>query len=166
MEVLLVGNTDFITKQWIQHAFPRDHVVIAEREGTVDGNDHLRIVNMSDANALAEALTTYEFDRIVFFSENLTPRSDRDGDLGALRRLLHAIRNRQTQMLMVSGPESEFTYPENAGVSDTSKSLMSRASEELCLYYARTYRLEAKIIRCPYLSVAGSSRKVSCNAVT
>lgn len=22
MEVLLVGNTDFITKQWIQHAFP------------------------------------------------------------------------------------------------------------------------------------------------
>lgn len=151
MEVLLVGNTDFITKQWIQHAFPRDHVVIAEREGTVDGNDHLRIVNMSDANALANALTTYEFDRIVFFSENLTPRSDRDGDLGALRRLLHAIRNRQTQMLMVSGPESEFTYPENDDVSDTSKSLMSRASEELCLYYARTYRLEAKIIRCPYL---------------
>lgn len=151
MEVLLVGNTDFITKQWIQHAFPRDHVVIAEREGTVDGNDRLRIVNMSDANALAEALTTYEFDRIVFFSENLTPRSDRDGDLGALRRLLHAIRNRQTQMLMVSSPESEFTYPENDDVSDTSKSLMSRALEELCLYYARTYRLEAKIIRCPYL---------------
>ena len=151
MEVLLVGNTDFITKQWIQHAFPRDHVVIAEREGTVDGNDRLRIVNMSDANTLAETLTTYEFDRIVFFSENLTPRSDRDGDLGTLRRFLHAIRNRQTQMLMVSGPESEFTYPENADVRDTSKSLMSRASEELCLYYARTYRLEAKIIRCPYL---------------
>lgn len=136
MEVLLVGNTDFITKQWIQHAFPQDHVVIAEREGTVDGNDRLRIVNMSDANALAETITTYEFDRIVFFSENLTPHSDRDGDLGALRRLLHAIRNRQTQMLMVSGPESEFTYPENADVRDTSKSLMSRASEELCLYYA------------------------------
>ena len=151
MEVLLVGNTDFITKQWIQHAFPRDHVVIAEREGTVDGNDRLRIVNMSDANTLAETLTTYEFDRIVFFSEDLTPRSDRDGDLGTLRRFLHAIRNRQTQILMVSGPESEFTYPENADVRDTSKSLMSRASEELCLYYARTYRLEAKIIRSPYL---------------
>lgn len=151
MEVLLVGNTDFITKQWIQHAFPRDHVVIAEREGTVDGNDRLRIVNMSDANTLAETLTTYEFDRIVFFSEGLTPRSERDGDLGYLRRLLHAIRNRSTQMLMVCGPESEFTYPENADVRDTSKSLMSRASEELCLYYARTYHLEAKIIRCPYL---------------
>ena len=31
-------------------------------------------------------------------------------------------------------PESGFTYPENADVRDTSKSLMSRASEELCLY--------------------------------
>ena len=151
MEVLLVGNTDFITKQWIQHAFPQDHVVIAEREGTVDGNDRLRIVNMSDASTLAETLTTYEFDRIVFFSEDLTPRSDRDGDLGTLRRLLHAIRNRQTQMLMVSGPEVEFTYPENADVRDTSKSLMSRALEELCLYYARTYQIEVKIIRSPYL---------------
>ena len=150
-EVLLVGDTDFITQQWIQHAFPRDRVVIAEREGTVGGNDRLRIVNMSGANTLAETLTAYEFDRIVFFSENLTPRSDRDGDLGTLRRFLHAIRNRQTQMLMVSGPESEFIYPENADVHDTSKSLMSRASEELCLYYAHTYHLEAKIIRCPYL---------------
>ena len=56
MEVLLVGNTDFITKQWIQHAFPRDHVVIAEREGTVDGNDRLRIVNMSDATPLPKLL--------------------------------------------------------------------------------------------------------------
>ena len=75
-EVLLVGDTDFITQQWIQHAFPRDRVVIAEREGTVGGNDRLRIVNMSGANTLAETLTAYEFDRIVFFSENLTPRSD------------------------------------------------------------------------------------------
>lgn len=151
MEVLLVGNTDFITKQWIQHAFPEDHVVIAQRENTVDGSDRLKIIDISDLAAMTEVMTTYEFDRIVFFSEGLTPRSERDGDLGYLRRLLHAIRNRQTQMLMVSGPESEFTYPENDDVSDTSKSLMSRASEELCLYYARTYRLEAKIIRCPYL---------------
>lgn len=151
MEVLLVGNTDFITKQWIQHAFPEDHVVIAQRENTVDGSDRLKIIDISDLAAMTEVMTTYEFDRIVFFSEGLTPRSERDGDLGYLRRLLHAIRNRSTQMLMVCGPESEFTYPENADVRDTSKSLMSRASEELCLYYARTYQIEVKIIRSPYL---------------
>lgn len=144
MEVLLVGNTDFITKQWIQHAFPEDHVVIAQRENTVDGSDRLKIIDISDLAAMTEVMTTYEFDRIVFFSEGLTPRSERDGDLGYLRRLLHAIRNRSTQMLMVCGPESEFTYPENADVRDTSKSLMSRASEELCLYYARTYQIEVK----------------------
>lgn len=32
MEVLLVGNTDFITKQWIQHAFPEDHVHSSTRK--------------------------------------------------------------------------------------------------------------------------------------
>ena len=40
---------------------------------------------------------------------------------------------------MVSGPESEFTYPQETDVHETSKSLMSRAGEELGLYYARTY---------------------------
>ena len=54
-------------------------------------------------------------------------------------------------MLMVSGPESEFTYPQETDVHETSKSLMSRAGEELGLYYARTYDLEVKIVRCPYL---------------
>ena len=54
-------------------------------------------------------------------------------------------------MLMVSGSESEFTYPQETDVHETSKSLMSRAGEELGLYYARTYDLEVKIVRCPYL---------------
>lgn len=54
-------------------------------------------------------------------------------------------------MLMVSGPESEFAYPQETDVHETSKSLMSRAGEELGLYYARTYDLEVKIVRCPYL---------------
>ena len=69
MEVLLVGNTDFITKQWIQHSFPEDHVVIAQRENTVDGSDRLKIIDISDPAAMTEVMTTYEFDRIVFFSE-------------------------------------------------------------------------------------------------
>ncbi len=54
-------------------------------------------------------------------------------------------------MLMVSGPELEFAYPQETDVHETSKSLMSRAGEELGLYYARTYDLEVKIVRCPYL---------------
>ena len=151
VEILLVGNTDFVTKQWIEHAFPKDKVVVARREGTESSGEELKIIDMPDGDVVSEVFSSYEFDRIVYFSEDLTPRSVRDGDLGHLRRLLHAIRNRKTQIVMVSGPESEFTYPQEEDVRETSKSLMSRACEELGLYYARTYDLEVKIVRCPYL---------------
>lgn len=151
MEILLIGNTDFVTKQWIEHTFPHDKVVVALRKGTESSGEDLKIIDMPDRDAVSEVFSNYEFDRIVYFSENLTPRSERDGDLGYLRRLLHTVRNRKVQMLMVSGPESEFTYPQETDVHETSKSLMSRAGEELGLYYARTYDLEVKIVRCPYL---------------
>lgn len=151
MEILLIGNTDFVTKQWIEHAFPHDKVVVALRKGTESSGEDLKIIDMPDRDAVSEVFSNYEFDRIVYFSEDLTPRSERDGDLGYLRRLLHTVRNRKVQMLMVSGPESEFTYPQETDVHETSKSLMSRAGEELGLYYARTYDLEVKIVRCPYL---------------
>ena len=151
MEILLIGNTDFVTKQWIEHTFPQDKVVVALRKGTESSGEDLKIIDMPDRDAVSEVFSNYEFDRIVYFSEDLTPRSERDGDLGYLRRLLHTVRNRKVQMLMVSGPESEFTYPQETDVHETSKSLMSRAGEELGLYYARTYDLEVKIVRCPYL---------------
>lgn len=151
VEILLIGNTDFVTKQWIEHTFPQDKVVVALRKGTESSGEDLKIIDMPDRDAVSEVFSNYEFDRIVYFSEDLTPRSERDGDLGYLRRLLHTVRNRKVQMLMVSGPESEFTYPQETDVHETSKSLMSRAGEELGLYYARTYDLEVKIVRCPYL---------------
>ena len=147
----MIGNTDFVTKQWIEHAFPHDKVVVALRKGTESSGEDLKIIDMPDRDAVSEVFSNYEFDRIVYFSEDLTPRSERDGDLGYLRRLLHTVRNRKVQMLMVSGPESEFTYPQETDVHETSKSLMSRAGEELGLYYARTYDLEVTIVRCPYL---------------
>lgn len=128
---------------------PHDKVVVALRKGTESSGEDLKIIDMPDRDAVSEVFSNYEFDRIVYFSEDLTPRSERDGDLGYLRRLLHTVRNRKVQMLMVSGPESEFTYPQETDVHETSKSLMSRAGEELGLYYARTYDLEVKIVRCP-----------------
>lgn len=156
VKILLIGNTDFVTKQWIEHTFPQDKVVVALRKGTESSGEDLKIIDMPDRDAVSEVFSNYEFDRIVYFSEDLTPRSERDGDLGYLRRLLHTVRNRKVQMLMVSGPESEFTYPQETDVHETSKSLMSRAGEELGLYYARTYDLEVKIVRC--LSVRAATQ--------
>lgn len=130
---------------------PQDKVVVALRKGTESSGEDLKIIDMPDRDAVSEVFSNYEFDRIVYFSEDLTPRSERDGDRATWCRLLHTVRNRKVQMLMVSGPESEFAYPQETDVHEPSKSLMSRAGEELGLYYARTYDLEVKIVRCPYL---------------
>lgn len=100
---------------------PQDKVVVALRKGTESSGEDLKIIDMPDRDAVSEVFSNYEFDRIVYFSEDLTPRSERDGDLGYLRRLLHTVRNRKVQMLMVSGPESEFAYPQETDVHETSK---------------------------------------------
>lgn len=77
MEILLIGNTDFVTKQWIEHTFPQDKVVVALRKGTESSGEDLKIIDMPDRDAVSEVFSNYEFDRIVYFSEDLTPRSER-----------------------------------------------------------------------------------------
>lgn len=44
VEILLIGNTDFVTKQWIEHAFPHDKVVVALRKGTESSGEDLKII--------------------------------------------------------------------------------------------------------------------------
>lgn len=70
MEILLIGNTDFVTKQWIEHAFPHDKVVVALRKGTESSGEDLKIIDMPDRDAMSEVFSNYEFDRIVYFSED------------------------------------------------------------------------------------------------
>ena len=46
MEILLIGNTDFVTKQWIEHTFPQDKVVVALRKGTESSGEDLKILSL------------------------------------------------------------------------------------------------------------------------
>ena len=56
-------------------------MVVALRKGTESSGEDLKIIDMPDRDAVSEVFSNYEFDRIVYFSEDLTPRSERDGDL-------------------------------------------------------------------------------------
>ena len=53
MEILLIGNTDFVTKQWIEHTFPQDKVVVALRKGTESSGEDLKIIDMPDRDAVS-----------------------------------------------------------------------------------------------------------------
>lgn len=151
LEVLLAGNTGFVTEQWVEHAFAEDRVVVARKDaGSLSGGRITTIDLENDADS-ETVLSSYRFDRIVYFFESLTLHSDSDGNLGRLRGVLHATRDTAAQVLLVTGPESEFTHAGNDEAHETSKSLMSRAGEELGRYYAQTYAMSVKIVRCPYL---------------
>ena len=49
VEILLIGNTDFVTKQWIEHTFPQDKVVVALRKGTESSGEDRLLLRRSDA---------------------------------------------------------------------------------------------------------------------
>lgn len=61
-----------------------------------------------------------------------------------MRRVLQQCRKRPVELIYFFGPESGLT-------PITSKSLLAKAAEELCLHYANTGKVQVKVFRCPYL---------------
>lgn len=50
-----------------------------------------------------------------------------------------------------AGGADLFSGPESGLTPITSKSLLAKAAEELCLHYANTSKVQVKVFRCPYL---------------
>lgn len=146
MEILLTGNTALVTQHWIQTAFPQEHVLLTTRQaGTSDAG--VRTIVLDSKQRLEQLIDTYAFDRIVYFSEYLTPHSEQEGELDRLRRMLQANRERSTQLLYLAGPESVLTPP-------TGKTVLAQSAEQLCRHYARSSNIQIKILHLPYLYTA------------
>ena len=70
MEVLLAGNTRYITAEFVEHAFPDCHVVVL-------GSSRLRssrragllALPRQEAEGLQELLKNDAFDRVVWFGD-------------------------------------------------------------------------------------------------
>ena len=58
----------FVTPAWIETAFPGDHVLIAGAQGT-QHDSHIKVITLDKKQQLSQLVSTYEFDRIVYFSE-------------------------------------------------------------------------------------------------
>lgn len=143
MEILLAGNTTFVTQKWISTAFPRDHVLMTTNGGEVP-DPKVQAVPLQSKQLLQQLVQTYEFDRIVYFSEYLTPHGEQEGELDRLRRMLQANRERSIQLLYLAGPESVL-------VPSTGKSVLAQSAEMLCRHYAQNSSLQVKILHLPYL---------------
>lgn len=78
MEVLVVGNTAYVDDDFCAKAFPGDHVqVVAAQDAYRDESSP----HSSWKELLQHLDQAYEFDRMVYLSNYLTPHTDTVGDI-------------------------------------------------------------------------------------
>lgn len=111
MEILLTGYTAFLTQEWIETAFPDDHVLTTHTKSEALLDTRVKTVTLDGKQLLAQINETYQFDRIVYFSEYLLPHGEQEGELDRLRWVLQACREREVQLLYFSGPMAALTPP-------------------------------------------------------
>ena len=100
MEVLVVGNTAYVDDDFCAKAFPGDHVqVVAAAEARRDESSP----HASWKELLQHLDQAYEFDRVVYLSNYLTPHTDTVGDIETLRSVFRACAGRRIQLLYVAG---------------------------------------------------------------
>ena len=142
--VLCIGNTEYLTKDFVDAAFPESKVtVVGNTElGSADQIKLFRIRRPS-VQAIFEA---YDFDVVVYFSGDLTYRSTEKNDAEELREVLEYAKatGKEMKILFLSSLDSSFC-------AETDRSILCKAKEELCQFYASTSFLDIRVVQIPYL---------------
>lgn len=152
MEVLVVGNTAYVDDDFCAKAFPGDHVkVVAAQEARRDESSP----HASWKELLQHLEQAYEFDRVVYLSNYLTPHTDTVGEIELLRSVFRTCAGRRVQLLYVAGPAGAEGAADAAG--RTGKGIIAHAANDLCRYYAAREGVQTKILRLPFLYTASAA---------
>ena len=152
MEVLVVGNTAYVDDDFCAKAFPGDHVqVVAAQDTRRDESSP----HASWKELLQHLEQAYEFDRVAYLSNYLTPHIDSVGDIELLRSVFRACMGRRIQLLYIAGPAGAEGAADAAG--RTGKGIIARAANDLCRYYAAREGVQTKILRVPFLYTASAA---------
>ena len=142
--VLLIGNTEYLTEAFVNKTFPKSKVLVVGNS-ELGSRDRLKLFRVWKPS-VKSILETYEFDLIVFFSAGLRYHSNNQSDAEELRELLQYSTQLQKQVKIL------YLSPLDAAFEDeTDKAILSNANEKLCEFYAVNFSLNIKTIRIPYL---------------
>lgn len=147
METLLIGNTGYVTREFIINAFPNDSVVvIGNTKLKTDKQFHITSYHVSMEDEIAEKIIMgHSFEKIVYFSNHLTLHQRQQGEMERIRKLFHTYgTNKEAEIVYLTSLES--CYSEESG-----KAELVGDAERLCLYYAEALDRDVKIIRIPFL---------------
>lgn len=149
--VLFIGNTQYVTKEFIENTFPESKVMVVGNTelGSAEKIKLFRIKKPS----IKAVLETYDFDLIVFFSGELTFQTTEKNDAEELREVLKFAEELQknAKIVFLSSLDSAFSRK-------TDRAIISEAKEELCQFYAKKSSLDIKILQIPYL-YSGNNEK-------
>ena len=142
--VLLIGNTEYLTEEFVQTTFPQSKVMVVGNT-ELGSSDRIKLFRVRKPSVKA-ILETYEFDLIVFFSVGLKFHSTDQNDAEELREVLQfsAEMQKGIKILYLSPLDSSFN-------EHTDKAIMASANEKLCEFYAKRYSLDIKTVQIPYL---------------
>jgi len=142
--VLIIGNTEYLTEDFVQSTFPQSKVMVVGNTD-LNGSDRIKLFRVRKPS-VKSVLETYEFDLIVFFSAGLKFQSTDQSDTEELREVLQfsAELQKGVRILYLSPLDSSFS-------EKTDKAIMASANEMLCEFYAKRYSLDVKTVQIPYL---------------
>ncbi|MBQ5810088.1 MAG: HD domain-containing protein, partial [Clostridia bacterium] len=142
--VLCIGNTEYLTKEFIDSAFPGSKVTVVGN--TVLGSaDKIKLFRIRKPSIKA-VFETYDFDVVVYFSGDLTYHTTEKNDAEELREVLEYAKEygHNTKILFLSSLDSSFTQ-------QTDRSILSSAKEKLCEFYSKSSSLDIKVVQIPFL---------------
>lgn len=142
--VLLLGNMRYITQQFIEDSFPDAHVSILGKCAVKPG-PRIKIYAI-DKPYYKAILDTYDFDFILYFSNELTYDTIDPSDTEELRQIFKACKyvSGEAKVLYLSSLDAAFEQTGDRGI-------IAAAKENVCLYWARQNHINLKIVRIPYL---------------
>ncbi len=142
--VLLIGNTGYITKSFLQNTFEKAKILIVG-ESDIESYENVRVFTSKNP-PIKQIIQTYDFDLVIYFARELTFDSSRKSDAEELRTLLQYIKE--------ESPNTKFMYFSSleAGYENKNdRSILAASKESLCEYYANEHALNIKVVRIPYL---------------
>ena len=138
MRTLLVGNTGYITNDFIEEAFPEKHVFILGESKLKTDRRKKRIVRPfpESEDETEDIFHTYEFEEIVYFSNYLTFHGELEGEAEMLRKVLQYCKGRdKVHIVYLTGPDGSYDV-------STGKTLLVSGAEEMCVRYASLYGMK------------------------
>lgn len=142
--VLLLGNTEYVTEEFIENAFPDSKVIVLGNK-KLENSRLIKVFRIKKPTVEA-VFETYDIDAVVYFSRELTYSNQESSDAEYLRETLEYASKTEKKIKFVYLSSLEVLLETKDGTS-----ILVSSKEKICDFYGANTKLDMKILQIPYL---------------